>query len=144
MTGPNPSEEQHRQPKEAQLMESTLRNQEENFTGWFEVQKTVYPLENQIRETGEEVRGFTRPGLRGPWKADPGAVKTKAPLLPGLPDRDTQSPSRRPRSRYSRLHRLQPGRGACRPPYPPPCPPAALYPQGSVRPCARPPSAPAH
>lgn len=76
MTGPNPSEKQHRQPKEVQLMESTLGKQEENFTGWFEVQKTVYPLENQVRETGEEVRGFTRPGLRGPGKADPGAVKT--------------------------------------------------------------------
>lgn len=41
MTSPNPSEEQHRQPKEAQLMESTLEKQEENFTGWFEVQKAT-------------------------------------------------------------------------------------------------------
>lgn len=61
-------------------------------------------------------------------------MKTKSPLLPGLPDRDTQSPSHRPRSRYSRLHRPQPGRGACPPPCPPPRSSEALYPRGSARP----------
>lgn len=71
MTSPNPSEEQHRQPKEAQLMESTLEKQEENFTGWFEVQKATYPLENQGRETGEEEvsRGQASEGQRRPIPA---------------------------------------------------------------------------
>ena len=74
-----------------------------------------------------------------PGKADSGAAKTRPPLLPELSGRDTQSPSRHPHSRYSRLHQPLLDRVGGPPPYHPAL--SARYWRAACPPA---PSAPAH